>query len=75
VEDTLDWISYRSTKKTPQELKKDFALLVDSVIDPIEVLSTMVAQAREYFKNLLRRSTSRGQRYHSQIAPARTRGR
>ena len=50
VEDTLDWISYRSTKKTPQELKKDFALLVDSVIDPIEVLSTMVAQAREYFK-------------------------
>ena len=50
VEDTLDWISYRRTKKTPQELKKDFALLVDSVIDPIEVLSTMVAEAREYFK-------------------------
>jgi len=50
VEDTLDWISYRSTKKVPQELKKDFALLVDSVIDPIEVLSTMVAEAREYFK-------------------------
>ena len=50
VEDTLDWISYRSTKKVPPELKKDFALLVDSVIDPIEVLSTMVAEAREYFK-------------------------
>ena len=50
VEDTLDWISYRSTKKVPPELKKDFSLLVDSVIDPIEVLSTMVAEAREYFK-------------------------
>jgi predicted phosphate transport protein (TIGR00153 family) len=50
VEDTLDWISYRSTKKIPPELNKDFALLVDSVIDPIEMLSTMVAEARKYFK-------------------------
>jgi len=50
VEDTLDWISYRSETKIPEELKKDFAILVDSVIDPIENLSTMVSQAREYFK-------------------------
>ena len=50
VEDTLDWISYRSETKIPEELKKDFAILVDSVIDPIENLSTMVAQAREYFR-------------------------
>jgi len=50
VEDTLDWISYRSTKKVPPELKKDFALLVDSVLDPIEMLGTMVAEARKYFK-------------------------
>jgi len=49
VEDTLDWISYRSEAKIPEELKKDFAMLVDSVIDSIEMLSTMVAQAREYF--------------------------
>ena len=49
VEDTLDWISYRSTKKIPPELKKNFAMLVDSVIDSIEMLSTMVAEAREYF--------------------------
>jgi uncharacterized protein len=50
VEDTLDWISYRSETKIPEELKKDFALLVDSVIDPIEELSTMVTEARKYFK-------------------------
>jgi len=50
MEDTLDWISYRSETKIPEELKKDFAILVDSVIDPIENLSTMVSQAREYFK-------------------------
>ncbi len=51
VEDTLDWISYRSETKMPVELEKDFALLVNTVIDPIENLSSMVAEAREYFKS------------------------
>jgi predicted phosphate transport protein (TIGR00153 family) len=51
VEDTLDWISYRSEKKIPLELEKDFALLVNAVIDPIENLASMVAEAREYFKS------------------------
>ena len=51
MEDTLDWISYRSTTRIPPELEKDFALLVDAVIDPIEQLTTMVAEAREYFRN------------------------
>ena len=50
VEDTLDWISYRSETKIPEELKKDFSMLVDAVIAPIEVLSKMVAEARKYFK-------------------------
>ncbi len=51
VEDSLDWISFRSEPGIPAELEKDFALLVDAVIDPIEQLSTMVAEAREYFKS------------------------
>ena len=51
VEDTLDWISYRSETKIPTELEKDFALLVNAVIDPIENLALMVAEAREYFKS------------------------
>ncbi len=51
VEDTLDWISFRSEKKIPLELEKDFALLVNAVIDPIENLASMVAEAREYFKS------------------------
>ena len=50
VEETLDWISYRSETKVPIELEKDFALLVNAVIDPIENLNSMVAEAREYFK-------------------------
>jgi len=51
VEDTLDWISYRSETKMPAELEKYFTLLVNAVIDPIENLALMVAEAREYFKN------------------------
>ena len=51
VEDTLDWISYRSETKIPAELEKDFALLVNAVIDPIEKLVSMVTEAREYFKS------------------------
>lgn len=51
VEDTLDWIFYRSETRMPAELVKDFALLVNAVIDPIENLVSMVAEAREYFKS------------------------
>ena len=50
VEDALDWISYRSEPGIPEELAKDFFLLVDSVVDPIEELSKMVGEARRYFE-------------------------
>ena len=51
VEATLDWISYRSEPGIPEELQKDFFLLVDAVIEPIEELSRMVSEARKYFSN------------------------
>jgi predicted phosphate transport protein (TIGR00153 family) len=51
VEDVLDWLSYRMDPGIPEDLKKDFLLLVDSVIDPIDELSEMVKEARLYFKN------------------------
>jgi predicted phosphate transport protein (TIGR00153 family) len=50
MEDSLDWISYRGESRIPQELEKDFALLVDAVIDPIEQLIELVVEARLYFK-------------------------
>ncbi len=50
VEDTLDWISYRPEPGIPRELEKEFLLLVDAVIEPIEQLSRMVAEARKYFE-------------------------
>ena len=49
VEDALDWISYRTEPGIPTELSKDFMLLVDAVIEPIEELSRMVSEARKYF--------------------------
>jgi predicted phosphate transport protein (TIGR00153 family) len=51
VEDALDWISFRSEPGIPAELEKEFVILADAVIDPIEELSKMVAEARKYFKN------------------------
>jgi predicted phosphate transport protein (TIGR00153 family) len=51
VEDVLDWISYRADPGIPQELEKDFLLLVDAVLNPIDQLSKMVKEARQYFKN------------------------
>jgi predicted phosphate transport protein (TIGR00153 family) len=51
VEDALDWISFRSEPGIPPELEKEFVALADAVLDPIEELSKMVAEARKYFKN------------------------
>ena len=51
VEDSLDWISYRPQPGIPDMLHQEFTLLVDAVIDPIEELSRMVAEARIYFQS------------------------
>lgn len=51
VEDALDWISYRPIPGFPRELEKEFFLLVDAIINPIEELSVMVTKAIKYFKN------------------------
>jgi predicted phosphate transport protein (TIGR00153 family) len=51
VEEGLDWISFRSAAGFPEGLEKDFMLLVEAVMDPIEELSKMVAEARKYFSN------------------------
>jgi predicted phosphate transport protein (TIGR00153 family) len=51
MEDALDLISYRGEPEIPKELEKDFFLLVDAVMDPVEDLSRMVAEAKKYFRN------------------------
>ncbi len=52
VEDALDWISYRLEPGIPPDLEKDFFLLVDAVIEPIEELRRMVAEANKFFTTL-----------------------
>lgn len=49
VEDTLDWLSHRSESAVPDPVAKDFFLLVDAVIAPIEELFVMLKAARDYF--------------------------
>jgi len=51
VEDALDWISFRSEPGIPDALHKDFFLLIDAVIDPVEEMCRMVSEARKYFTN------------------------
>jgi predicted phosphate transport protein (TIGR00153 family) len=50
VEDALDWISYRPEPGLPEQLEKEFLLLVDSVVESIEELTQMVSEARSYFR-------------------------
>ena len=51
VEEALNWLSYRVNIDISEELKKDFFLLVDSVIEPLEELSRMVSESKKYFDN------------------------
>ena len=50
VEDALDWIFYRPEPVIPEELKKDFLLLIALNIDPVDELSKMVLEAKKYFE-------------------------
>ncbi len=50
VEDALDWISFRPEPGIPEALQKEFLLLIDAAIDPIDEMALMVTEARQYFK-------------------------
>lgn len=50
MEEALDWISYRSDPGIPEDLQKDFIILVDAVVYPIEEISEMIVEARNYFR-------------------------
>ncbi len=52
VEQCLNWLDYRPEPDVLIELKKEFFLLVDAIIDPIEELCNMVEETRVYFNTL-----------------------
>jgi hypothetical protein len=51
MEETLNWLSFRSEPGIPKDLEKDFLKLIDAVIAPVGALSPMLAQAIHYFRN------------------------
>jgi predicted phosphate transport protein (TIGR00153 family) len=51
VKSSINWLSFRPDAGIPDYAGKDFFLLIDAVIEPIEELTVMVAEARIYFKN------------------------
>ena len=58
VEEALDWISFRAEPGIPNALHKDFFLLVDAVLDPVEEMCRMVAEARKYFATFAEKQRS-----------------
>ncbi|MCD6586400.1 MAG: TIGR00153 family protein [Desulfobacteraceae bacterium] len=50
VKKAINWLSFRPEVGIPKYAEKDFFMLVDSVIEPIEELTIMVSEARIYFK-------------------------
>lgn len=51
VKTAINWLSFRPDAGIPEYAEKDFFLLIDSVIEPIEELTVMLSEARIYFKN------------------------
>jgi uncharacterized protein len=51
VLEAVNWLSLRTEMGLPAYVEKDFFLLVDAAIEPIEELAVMVAEARIYFKH------------------------
>lgn len=51
VKEATNWLSFRPDEGLPEYAEKDFFLLIDAVIEPIEELTVMIAEARIYFKN------------------------
>lgn len=49
IEESIDWLSFKARAGIPEVLEKDFMLLLEAVMKPIEILSKMLTEAREYF--------------------------
>ncbi|MFZ3046234.1 MAG: DUF47 family protein [Desulfatirhabdiaceae bacterium] len=50
VIDALAWVDYMDRPVILFDLEKDFFLLVDAIIDPVEELTRMVKEAEKYFR-------------------------
>jgi len=55
VIESLDWLSHWNDEGVPEELKKEVFLLVDAIVEPIEELTNLLAQAKIYFRRIFRK--------------------
>ena len=51
IEEALDWLSFRPDPGIPAALEKDFFLLVDAVLDPVEEMCRLVQETAKYFRS------------------------
>ena len=51
IEEALDWLSFRPEPGIPAALEKDFFLLVDAVLDPVEEMCRLVLETGKYFRS------------------------
>ena len=51
IEESLDWLSFRPEPGIPGALEKDFFLLVDAVLDPVEEMCRLVQETGKYFRS------------------------
>jgi predicted phosphate transport protein (TIGR00153 family) len=52
IENAMEWLAFRSGQADqviPQIVEKDFFLLFDAVIDPVEELVKLISESRKYF--------------------------
>ncbi len=50
IEDALDWIFFKPEPGIPEDLKKDFLLLIDANIESVNEMCRMVLEAKKYFE-------------------------
>ena len=51
IEEALNWLSFRPEPGIPDALEKDFFLLVDAVLDPVEEMCRLVQETGKYFRS------------------------
>jgi predicted phosphate transport protein (TIGR00153 family) len=51
IEEALDWLSFRPKPGIPGTLEKDFFLLVDAVLDPVEEMCRLVQETGKYYRS------------------------
>lgn len=67
IKDALEWLSYCRSDGIPAHLHKDFYLLVDASIEPIEELNEMVADAQKALRKFSEKHRSNAAKISNEL--------